>query len=63
MREMLLFLIILGLAMCSPVFGQIMEPETTTGTISETAIDTLALLFLLFGTYFGWDLYLSLIHI
>ena len=39
------------------LFGQEEETSFNAGTISETVVDTFALLFLLFGTYFAWELY------
>ncbi|GEM_PF-1366622 len=59
MRNHLIVLLALGIftLLSTTLFGQIVSNETTHGSISETVIDTLALLFLLFGTYFAWDLY------
>ncbi|MCK5833267.1 hypothetical protein KAH81_06305 [bacterium] len=59
MRNSLTSIIIIALLIltCSPLFGQIGENEFGSGTIPETVVDTLALLFLLFGSYFAWELY------
>ncbi|MCD6501762.1 hypothetical protein J7L01_04120 [bacterium] len=39
------------------LFGQTEATDASGGSISETVVDTLTLLFLLFGAYIAWELY------